>query len=92
MNFILDHPHILGADPRQLFFASPARRLTTLRRQTGPLYDKERGRYQLITADLRVEFDTSHACQFKYNWHRALECSLRNFVHLASLIGRPPSS
>lgn len=83
MNYILDHPHRFGVEPHHRFFCLPARRLALLCRTTGPLYDYESGSYQLITAGMHVHFDTAYACQFKYNWHRALACSLRNFVHLA---------
>jgi len=90
MNYILDHPQRFSVDPRYRFFCLPARRLSTLGRAVGPLYDIESGSYRLITDGIRTRFNTAYACQLKYNWHRALACSLRNFVHLAWGFPRPP--
>jgi len=84
MNYILDHPHVLCADHRALFFCLNARSYRFVLRHLGPLFERAGSGF-----NQRWRMSTSYALQVDYNWRGALSCVLRNFVHLVWVSRNP---
>jgi len=81
MNYILDFHHkFKDMVDRSSFFCLPARRFRFFCRSLGPVY--EDGAYRNLNYGQHM--NTSYALSAIYNWKRALNSTVGNFVHLLS--------
>lgn len=86
MNYILDYPNRFDwIDSKKAFFFLPARKLRSLVRVLGPIYDWETGHYSWYTGS---RMNCSYALRSDYGWKRTLGSTLRNFVHLLDSTSR----
>jgi len=80
MNYVLDFSQKFDFDHHAVFLGLPARRLRKLCRVFGPTFDGIC--YQPISAGWCNM--TRYTSSNRYDWKRALGCTVGNFVHLLS--------
>lgn len=84
MNYILDYQHYFNLVPRETFlYVLPARRIRSFCRSLGPIWRD--GVYLPMMEGGHTRLNTSYAMSNRYDWKRALACTVGNFVHLLVL-------
>jgi len=81
MNYIMDYRRENTVCSKCLNFSLPGRKLTRYTRTFGPIYSN--GSYRSLGT--RGKMNTSFTSSLDYEWKRALECTVRSFVHLLAV-------